>query len=226
MINDDANKTGRIPVGGWRIRGKARPYPRRRTTKGVKISCVHPHSIVDEFSHLLHRAPEEGGVTAVVQISRAKARFAASGIVRFTRVVTDNGAPCRSVTIARSLAAHATSSSGPFHPWEDRTLPRYSDRGVLPRPRRDVRSPTVRGPRGLEHLLELPSTRPPGSGRQRPDSTAVSPTSRPHSARPSRLHNLANPEARVNGVRTVGDRRDASAQTRRALRVNRQIARR
>ena len=97
MIHVDVKKVGRIPDGGgWRAHGRGSDADRAvdwAKTKGAKAGYVYLHSAVDGFSRLAYTEPlpNETAKTAIGFFARARAFFAAHGIVRITRVITDNG---------------------------------------------------------------------------------------------------------------------------------------
>ncbi|MEW2437184.1 IS481 family transposase [Streptomyces caniferus] len=93
LVHVDVKKLGRIPDGGgWRIHGRAACPDRRRTTGFDYI-----HSAVDDHSRLayseVHR--DEKAATCAAFLQRAAAFFAACGILRIERVLTDNAWPYR-----------------------------------------------------------------------------------------------------------------------------------
>jgi transposase InsO family protein len=87
----DVKKLGRIPDGGgWRALGRAeRETTRNRTTK---LGYDYVHSLVDDHSRLAYSEilPDEKGATCAAFLARAAAYFAAHGIGRIERVMTDN----------------------------------------------------------------------------------------------------------------------------------------
>jgi transposase InsO family protein len=132
MVHVDIKKVGRIPDGGgWRIHGKNSDHARtveRRKAKGVRAGYIYLHSIVDGFSRLAYTEalPDEKGVTAVGFINRARVFFAAHGIARFTRVVTDNGSCYRSAVFARTLAGMRHQFIRPYTPRHNGKVERYN----------------------------------------------------------------------------------------------------
>jgi len=91
LVHMDVKKLGRIPDGGgWRALGRAeRETTRNRTTK---IGYDYVHSLVDDHSRLAYSEilPDEKGATCAAFLARAAAYFAAHGIGRIERVMTDN----------------------------------------------------------------------------------------------------------------------------------------
>ena len=91
LVHMDVKKLGRIPDGGgWRALGRAA----RETTKdrSTGIGYDYVHSLVDDHSRLAYSEilPDEKGATCAAFLARAAAYFAAHGIGRIERVMTDN----------------------------------------------------------------------------------------------------------------------------------------
>lgn len=113
MVHLDVKKGGRIPDGGgWRAHGRGSEQARaaqRAKIGGAKGGYVYLHSAVDGFSRLAYTEPlpDEKAATTVAFVSRARAFFAARGIHRVVRVVTDNGANYRAAPFERSLISWA-----------------------------------------------------------------------------------------------------------------------
>jgi transposase InsO family protein len=87
----DVKKIGRIPEGGgWRAHGRemSRTAEHRRTVVGFD----YVHSLVDDYSRLAYSEvlPDEKGTTCAVFLARAIDYFAAHGIDRIERLMTDN----------------------------------------------------------------------------------------------------------------------------------------
>jgi transposase InsO family protein len=86
------------------------------------------HSAIDGFSRLAYTEPlpDEKGATAAAFLARAKVWFAAHGITRITRVVTDNGSAYRSAGFARAVAhAGRHQRTRPFTPKHNGKVERY-----------------------------------------------------------------------------------------------------
>jgi transposase InsO family protein len=115
MVHLDVKKVGRIPDGGgWRIHGRgseaAKAVDRAKTkAKGARAGYVYLHSAVDGFSRLAYTEapPNETSATTIGFWARARAFFAAHGIHRTTRVVTDNGPDYRARNFTRSVLGTA-----------------------------------------------------------------------------------------------------------------------
>jgi transposase InsO family protein len=91
LAHMDVKKLGRIPDGGgWRAHGRgAASISRDRATK---VGYDYVHSLVDDHSRLAYSEilPDEKGATCAAFLTRAAAYFAAHGITRIERVMTDN----------------------------------------------------------------------------------------------------------------------------------------
>lgn len=91
LVHMDVKKIGRIPDGGgWRAHGRgSREVTRDRTTK---VGYDYVHSAVDDHSRLAYSEilPDEKGATCAAFLARAAVYFAAKGIPRIERLITDN----------------------------------------------------------------------------------------------------------------------------------------
>jgi transposase InsO family protein len=91
LVHMDVKKLGRIPDGGgWRAHGRAAGSTSRDRSSRVGFDYVH--SLVDDHSRLAYSEilPDEKGPTCAGFLTRAAAYFAAHGIDRIERVMTDN----------------------------------------------------------------------------------------------------------------------------------------
>ena len=91
LVHMDVKKLGRIPEGGgWRAHGRGAGSIRRDRT--TKVGFDYVHSVVDDHSRLAYSEvlPDEKGPTCAGFLTRAAAYFAAHGIDRIERVMTDN----------------------------------------------------------------------------------------------------------------------------------------
>lgn len=91
LVHMDVKKLGKIPDGGgWRVHGRAETVDHRH--KKVKIGYDYVHSLVDDHSRLAYSEilPDEKGATCAAFLRRAAAYFAAMGITRIERLMTDN----------------------------------------------------------------------------------------------------------------------------------------
>ncbi|WP_432545211.1 IS481 family transposase [Kineococcus sp. SYSU DK002] len=91
LVHMDVKKIGRIPDGGgWRALGRAEREKTR--SRNTKIGYDYVHSLVDDHSRLAYSEilPDEKGATCAAFLTRAAASFAACGITRIERLMTDN----------------------------------------------------------------------------------------------------------------------------------------
>lgn len=91
LVHMDVKKIGRIPDGGgWRAHGREMGRTRERRDKPVGYDYVH--SLVDDHSRLAYSEvlPDEKGATCAAFLVRAIDYFAAHGIARIERLMTDN----------------------------------------------------------------------------------------------------------------------------------------
>ena len=142
MIHVDVKKVGRIPEGGgWRAHGRdsaqhraARQAANRAHAhspdKAIRTGYVFLHTAIDGFSRLAYteHLPDEKARTAIAFMARARAFFAAHGITRITRVVTDNGSCYRAGAFLRTLNTLGISVHQrirPFTPRHNGKVERY-----------------------------------------------------------------------------------------------------
>lgn len=88
LVHMDVKKIGRIPDGGgWRAHGRAIPRDR---VNGPGYDYIH--SLVDDHSRLAYSEvlPDEKGTTCAEFLQRGIDYFAAHGITRIERLMTDN----------------------------------------------------------------------------------------------------------------------------------------
>lgn len=109
MVHIDVKKVGRIPDGGGRrVHGRGSEQAKsaeRNKKQSQRGGYVYLHSAVDGFSRLAYTEAlsDEKATTAVMFMNRARAWFAAHGIHRIERIVTDNGACYRADAFDRAL---------------------------------------------------------------------------------------------------------------------------
>lgn len=133
MIHVDIKKVGRIPDGGgWRIHGAGSTQHRatgRAKIAGAKAGYVYLHSAVDGFSRLAYTEAleDETAKTAIGFLHRAQVWFAAHGITRFTRIVTDNGSCYRAKDYTRAVHSFASrhQRTRPYTPRHNGKVERY-----------------------------------------------------------------------------------------------------
>lgn len=153
----------------------------RRKGKSERGGYVYLHSAVDGYSRLAYTEalPDERAVTAIGFMHRARAWFAANGIMRIERIVTDNGACYRAEAFARALLGSRHQRITPYtprHNGESRALQPDHRRGTPLRPRVELRRRTDGSPRSLEHPLQLSST----TQRGRRPATGITGSGRCH----------------------------------------------
>lgn len=91
LVHMDVKKLGKIPDGGgWKAHGRAATNAERH--KRDKIGYDYVHSLVDDHSRLAYSEvlPDEKGPTCAAFLTRAINYFAAHGIPRIERLMTDN----------------------------------------------------------------------------------------------------------------------------------------
>jgi transposase InsO family protein len=91
LAHMDVKKIGRIPDGGgWRAHG--RQMGRTKQRRATRVGFDYVHSLVDDHSRLAYSQvlPDEKGATCAAFLARAAAYFAAHGIPRIERLMTDN----------------------------------------------------------------------------------------------------------------------------------------
>jgi transposase InsO family protein len=91
LVHMDVKKLGKIPDGGgWKAHGRQMGSTAAR--KQLKVGYDYVHSLVDDHSRLAYSEilPDEKGATCADFLKRAIAYFAAHGITRIERLMTDN----------------------------------------------------------------------------------------------------------------------------------------
>jgi transposase InsO family protein len=92
LVHMDVKKLGRIPDGGgWRGRGETVGNHATKKDK-TKVGFDYVHSLVDDHSRLAYSEilPDEKGPSCAAFLDRAISYFAAQGITRIERLMTDN----------------------------------------------------------------------------------------------------------------------------------------
>lgn len=189
MLHLDVKKVGRIPDGGgWRVHGRGSAQHKataRAKSTGARAGFVYLHSIIDGYSRLAYTEalPNETAKTTIGFFARARAFFAAHGITRIVRVITDNGSNYRAKDFTRTswAAPHATSGPAPTHP---ATTARSSATTASwpkscstpgPGPARPNAPPRSRS--GTSTTTTIEPTPPPATDPQPHTCTPASPTS-------------------------------------------------
>jgi transposase InsO family protein len=128
LVHMDVKKIGRIPAGGgWRVLGRAkRETTRDRTTK---LGYDYVHSLIDDHSRLAYCEvlPDEKGPTCAGFLTRAAAYFAAHGIPRIERLMTDNAWAYKYSLrgVCAALGAHQKFIR-PHCPWQNGKVERLN----------------------------------------------------------------------------------------------------
>ncbi|MDK9660563.1 IS481 family transposase [Propionibacterium freudenreichii] len=131
MVHMDVKKVGKIPDGGgWRVhgRGSEQALAGKRAHK-QKVGYAYLHSMIDGFSRLAYTEvlPDEKAATTTGFFHRARVFFAAHGISRITRLVTDNGSNYRAASFAQSTRAFVSrhQRTRPYTPRHNGKVERY-----------------------------------------------------------------------------------------------------
>lgn len=128
LVHMDVKKIGRIPDGGgWRAHGRsAGSITRNRSTK---VGFDYVHSLVDDHSRLAYSEilPDEKGTTCAAFLTRAIAYFAAHGITRIERLMTDNAWAYR-WSLRQVCATHGIRQKfiKPHCPWQNGKVERLN----------------------------------------------------------------------------------------------------
>lgn len=128
LVHVDVKKLGRIPDGGgWRSLGRADGHRDRRT----KIGFDYVHAAVDDHTRLAYAEihPDEKGVTAAGFLIRAAEYFAAHGITRIERVISDNAFAYRRSAAFPSAVAELGAVQKfikPHCPWQNGKVERFN----------------------------------------------------------------------------------------------------
>ena len=107
--------------------------PRRRPPSGARapgIGYTYLHTAIDGFSRLAYTEAldDEKASTTIGFFCRARTFFAAHGITRLVRVVTDNGANCRARTFTTTITSLASryQRTRPYTPRHNGKVERYN----------------------------------------------------------------------------------------------------
>ncbi len=130
LVHVDVKKIGRIPDGGgWRAHG--RQMGSTGVRKRTKVGFDFVHSMVDDHSRLAYSEilDDERGETCAGFLERAASFFAANGIDRVVRVMTDNHwSYTRSIKVAEVIevmgARHVLIK--PHCPWQNGKVERFN----------------------------------------------------------------------------------------------------
>lgn len=128
LVHMDVKKLGRIPDGGgWRAHGRVSDAVRRDHHGQVGYDYVH--ALVDDHSRLAYAEvlPDERGLTCAAFLERAIGFFAAHGITRIERLLTDNAWAYR-FSLRQVCADHGISQRfiRPHCPWQNGKVERFN----------------------------------------------------------------------------------------------------
>jgi transposase InsO family protein len=130
LVHVDVKKLGRVPVGGgWKAHGRQMGSTGAR--KRTKVGFDFIHSMVDDHSRLAYSEilNDEKGDTCAGFLERAGVFFAANGIGRIRRVMTDNHwSYTRSTNVADAIAAMQARHVliRPHCPWQNGKVERFN----------------------------------------------------------------------------------------------------
>lgn len=128
LVHMDVKKLGRIPDGGgWKAHGRREgSILRDRTTK---VGFDYVHSVVDDHCRLAYSEvlPDEKGPTCAAFLERAIGYFAAHGIPRIERLITDNAWAYR-WSLREVCAVHGIRQKfiKPHCPWQNGKVERFN----------------------------------------------------------------------------------------------------
>lgn len=130
LVHMDVKKLGRIPDGGgWRALGREATVGHKHKHKQVPIGYDYVHSLVDDHSRLAYSEvlPDEKGPTCAGFLERAIAYFAAHGIIRIERLMTDNAWAYR-YSLREVCAEHGITQKfiRPHCPWQNGKVERLN----------------------------------------------------------------------------------------------------
>jgi transposase InsO family protein len=128
LVHMDVKKLGRIPDGGgWRALGREATAAHKH--KQAPIGYDYVHSLVDDHSRLAYSEilPDEKGPTCAGFLERAIAYFAAHGIPRIERLMTDNAFAYR-YSLGEVCTRHGIRQKfiRPHCPWQNGKVERLN----------------------------------------------------------------------------------------------------
>ena len=130
LVHMDVKKLGKIPDGGgWRVHGRAATVDHKH--KKALIGYDYVHSLVDDYSRLAYSEilPDEKGATCAAFFARAAAYFAAKGIPRIERLMTDNAFAYRHSSDLKAICAALGTTQKfikPHCPWQNGKVERLN----------------------------------------------------------------------------------------------------
>ena len=130
LVHVDVKKIGKIPDGGgWRLLG--REAANSAKAKRPRIGYDYIHSMVDDCSRLAYSEihDDETAPTCAAFLARAAAYFAAHGITRIDRVMTDNAFAYRYGNDFHAVIASLGARQKfirPHCPWQNGKVERFN----------------------------------------------------------------------------------------------------
>lgn len=130
LVHVDVKKIGKIPDGGgWRLHGREATVAHKH--KRVKIGYDYVHSMVDDCTRLAYSEihDDETAPTCAAFLARAGAYFAAHGIGRIERVMTDNAFAYRHSAAFQAAVADLGARQKfirPHCPWQNGKVERFN----------------------------------------------------------------------------------------------------
>jgi transposase InsO family protein len=129
LVHMDVKKLGRIPEGGgWRADGGTPANHASRSDK-TPIGYDYIHSLIDDHSRFAYSEvlTDEKGATCRAFLLRAASYFAAHGIVRIERLMTDNAWAYRYAlgSVLDQLGAKQLFAR-PYCPWQNGKVERLN----------------------------------------------------------------------------------------------------
>lgn len=131
MVHMDVKKVGQIPDGGgWRAHGRGSDQARAsKRGAGRRVGYTFLHSMIDGYSRLAYTEAlaDEKAATTIGFFHRARVFFAAHGITRISRLVTDNGNAYRAAAFTTSTTAFIGrhQRTRPYTPRHNGKVERY-----------------------------------------------------------------------------------------------------
>ena len=130
LVHMDVKKIGKIPDGGgWRAHG--RQMGSTGAKKRARIGYDYVHSLVDDHCRLAYSEilADEKGATCAAFLLRAADYFAAHGITRIERVITDNHFSyrhCADMAAAIATLGAVHKFIRPHCPWQNGKVERFN----------------------------------------------------------------------------------------------------
>lgn len=174
LVHMDVKKLGRIPIGGgWRAHGRS------EEVRGRGIGFDYVHSLVDDHSRLAYSEilADEKGATCAGFLLRAASYFAAHGIPRIERLMTDNAFAYR-YSLADAVAQLGAKQVfiRPHCPWQNGKVERLNRTLQTEWAYRQIFTSNAERSEALAPWLEYYNTRRIHSALGAPPISRLSPT--------------------------------------------------